>query len=401
MLNVISVAEAQALAKSAAKPVGRTRVLPLDRLPGRVAAAPVLCGEDIPAFRRSTMDGYAVICADTFGAGESSPAELTLVGEVLMGEETPLILLEGECAKIPTGGMLPANADGVIPVEYTDDDGMGTCLVFRSVSPWENVVRAGDDAARGTVLFETGERFTPVSVGILAAAGVTECLVYDKPRVGILSTGNEIVPACETPAPGRVRDVNAHLLSALCAGYGCEIRRYGIIPDREDALLDALKRAAEENDLVLLSGGSSAGDRDLTARTISALGEVLSHGIAMKPGKPTVIGRIGGTPVFGLPGHPAACCFVTETVVAPCVETLSGGALPISTTEAELSENISSNHGREEFICVKLQNGAAIPVYGKSGVVSQLSAADGYLRVPRNSEGLQAGSRVKIHLFRG
>ena len=398
MLHVISVADAIALSRALAKPIARTEHLPLALLPGRVTATDVFCPENIPGFSRSTMDGYAVVAADTFGAGEAAPADLTVAGSVRMGEAAALSLTRGACAAIPTGGMLPAGADAVLPVEYTDLD-FDTCLAYRAVSPWENVVQTGDDARAGSRLLEAGTRLTPAHVGVLAAAGVTACPVIGKPDVGILSTGNEIVPT-EQPVPlGKVRDVNAHLLEALCRGYGCDTKQYGIIPDDEAALTDALGQAASENDLVLLSGGSSAGEKDLTAKVMAKLGEVNAHGVAMKPGKPTVIGRIGATPVFGLPGHPAACYFVADVLVRPCIETLSGADLPRRTTQAAISENISSNHGREEYLCVCLKDGMARPVYGKSGVVSQLSAADGYIRVERDCEGLAAGAAVAVYLF--
>lgn len=398
MLHVIGLQEAIKLSANMARRIERTETPPPEALSGRVTAEAIVCQENVPGFRRSTMDGYAVIAADTFGAGEANPVDLSVVGEAVMGEETTHAICSGTCLKIPTGGMLPAGADAVIPVEYTDLD-FDTCLVYRAVSPKENVTQIGDDMRENGLLFPAGARLTPAAIGALAAAGIGQVAVVGAPNVGILSTGNELVPANQPAAPGKVRDVNAALLAAMCRGCGCNPRFYGIIPDDEPTLTKTLLQAAEENDLVLLSGGSSAGEKDLTAKIIGRLGEVLAHGIAMKPGKPTVIGKIGKTPVFGLPGHPAACYFVTETVVKPCIETLSGAALPGIQTTAVLSENVSSNHGREEFVCVRLHNGTAEPIYGKSGVISLLSAADGYLRIPRDSEGLAAGETATIYLF--
>lgn len=399
MLQVISVEEACALVRGVSPAPRETELLPLSALAGRVLAEPLFAPEPVPAFARSTMDGFAVIAADTFGAGESAPAFLTVAGNIRMGEETALSLTPGCCARIPTGGMLPRGADAVIPVEYTEEDGFGACLIYRAAPPGENVIPVGGDLEAGACLFEAGARFTPSKIGALAAAGITACRVWKRPRVGILSTGNELVPA-DAPLPkGRVRDVNSHLLFSLVSAFGCEAKTYPIAPDELPALVAALETAAEENDLVLLSGGSSAGQADLTAAAIGSLGAVLAHGIAMKPGKPTVIGKIGETPVLGLPGHPAACYFVCETVAAAAIERLSGAPLPRSTVPAILSEHLSSNHGREEFVCVALQNGAAVPVYGKSGVVSQLSQAAGYVRIPRESEGLPAGSSVTVYLF--
>lgn len=398
MLSVISVEEAIALSKSLVKNFCRTEVLPLSSLTGRVSAEDVYCSENIPSFRRSTMDGYAVIASDTFGAGEAAPCDLTVAGEVIMGEETHFSLKSGLCAKIPTGGMLPDGADAVIPVEYTDTD-FDTCLVYRPVGPKENVVQSGDDVAKESLLFSSGTRFTPAHIGVLAAAGKESCRVLCRPKVGILSTGNEIVSVGESLSLGKVRDVNSHLLFSLCQTYGCEPVSYGIVTDSEKTLTETLLRAADENDLVLLSGGSSAGEKDHTAKAVSALGELLAHGVAMKPGKPTMIGKISNTPVFGLPGHPAACYFAFEALVKPCIEKLSGAMLLQKQLTAALSENISSNHGREEFVPVSLKNSVASPVYGKSGIISQLCSSDGYIRISRNSEGLPAGSEVTVHLF--
>ena len=398
MLHAISVAQARELARSLAATVNRTETLPLAGLTDRVTVGDLYSAEDVPGFSRSTMDGYAVIAADTFGAGEASPADLNVVGEIRMGEAAAFALGRGECAVIPTGGMLPEGADAVLPVEYTERD-FDVCLAQKAVSPGENVTRAGDDVKAHALLLAAHTRLTPASVGVLAAAGVSAVCVTARPKVGILSTGNEIVPAEQAVPLGKVRDVNAHLLEALCRGYGCETACYGIVPDEEAALTETLRKAAAENDLVLLSGGSSAGEKDMTAKVMAKLGEVKAHGIAMKPGKPTVIGRIGETPVFGLPGHPAACYFVTETVVKPCVETLSGAPLPDRQTSARITENISSNHGREEFVCVRLKDGQAAPVYGKSGIISQLTASDGYIRIPRDSEGLQKDETVTVYLF--
>lgn len=399
MLNVITVEEAASLAASLARPVAQTEILSLPELPGRVAAADITAKEDVPVFARSTMDGYAVFAANTFGAGESSPVDLTLTEPVQMGKPAAFTLYSGEAARIPTGGDLPHGANAVVPMEYAEEDGFGSVLIYKGAAPREYVVRRGDDIAENAVLFRKGTRFTSVSVGALAAAGIETCAVLRRPRVGLFSTGVEVDPVSAPAAPGRVRDVNSHLISAMLYRYGCDPVFYGIAPDAEEAIAETLERAAGENDLVLLSGGSSAGEQDLTARVLSRLGQVLAHGVAMKPGKPTVIGRVGDVPVFGLPGHPAACCFVTAAVVRPALETLCGAPLPLRLISARLSENVSSNHGRTEFLCVKLEGDTAIPIYGKSGVVSQLSRADGYIRIDRDREGLEAGAEVAVRLF--
>ncbi len=399
MLNVISLEQAVDLARGelCAARIG-TELLPADDAVGRVLSADVVSGENVPAFDRSTMDGFALRAADTFGAGQTLPAMLRIVGEIAMGAAAETAVGPGECAAIPTGGMLPAGADAVVPVEYTEKQG-DLCLCYTAVSPLQNVTCAGDDVAAGQTVLKKGTRLSPAGAGVLAAMGRARVEVYKKPRVAILSTGNEIVPADASPRPGQVRDVNSHLLRTLCASYGCECVFCGMIEDRKEPMLSAVKTAAAENDLVLISGGSSAGKADLTADVIAALGTVFCHGVAVKPGKPTVLGAVGQTAVFGLPGHPAACWFMAELLVRSHVEALLGVTRSRFPVRAALSEHVPSNHGREELLCVRLEEGKAIPVYAKSGVISQLCAADGYLVIPRACEGLARGTEVSVTLF--
>ena len=399
MLNVVSLNEAAAIVR--AQMPERTlpvEELPLDAAAGRVLAEDIVSEENVPAFDRSTMDGFAVRAADTFGATAALPSMLNVAGEIKMGEAAPLSISPGECAVIPTGGMLPEGADAVIPVEYTETQG-DLCLCCAAVSPLQNVTRAGDDVALGQTVLKAGTRLTPAAVGVLAAMGKGTVPVFKKPKIGILSTGNEIIEIEKTPLPGQIRDVNSHLLLSLCAAYGCEGTAYGVVPDEKDALLSALRKAAAENDAVLLSGGSSAGKADLTAEAIGELGEVFCHGVAVKPGKPTVLGQACGKAVFGLPGHPAACWFMAELLVKPYVQRMLRGETAPVPVKATLTEHVSSNHGREELLCVRLNGTAAAPVYGKSGVISQLASADGYIVIPRDCEGLRAGESVEVYLF--
>ena len=399
MLNVISLQEAIAVvgAQMPARTLS-TEELALDAAAGRVLGEDIVSAENVPAFDRSTMDGFAVRAADTFGATAALSAMLTVVGEIRMGERTALAIRPGECAAVPTGGMLPVGADAVIPVEYTETQG-DLCLCCAAVSPLQNVTCAGDDVAEGQTVLRAGTRLTPAAVGVLAAMGRESVPVFRRPGIGIISTGNEIVSIKATPLPGQVRDVNTHLLLSLCAAYGCKGRSYGVVPDEKDALLDALRTAAEENDAVLLSGGSSAGKADLTAEVMAELGSVFCHGVAVKPGKPTVLGQACGKAVFGLPGHPAACWFMAELLVKRYVNRLLRVTQTSIPVKAALTEHVSSNHGREELLCVRLENGTAAPVYGKSGVISQLAAADGYIVIPRDCEGLRAGEAVDVNLF--
>ncbi|MBQ6067589.1 MAG: molybdopterin molybdotransferase MoeA [Clostridia bacterium] len=399
MLNVVSLNEAVGIARTRMPaPSLAAEELPLDAAAGRTLSEDIVSGENVPAFARSTMDGFAVRAADTFGATAALPSMLRVAGEIKMGEETSLSIVPGECAAIPTGGMLPKGADAVIPVEYTETQG-DLCLCCAAVSPLRNVTRAGDDVARGQVVLKAGTRLTPASVGVLAAMGRGTVPVFRRPKIGILSTGNEIIAIEKKPLPGQIRDVNSHLLLSLCAVYGCEGTAYGVAPDEKNALLAALREAAAENDAVLLSGGSSAGKADLTAEAIDELGEVYCHGIAVKPGKPTVLGQVCGKAVFGLPGHPAACWFMAELLIKEYVHRLLRDETAPVPVKASLTEHVSSNHGREELLCVRLDGAAAVPVYGKSGVISQLAAADGYIVIPRDCEGLRAGEPVDVYLF--
>lgn len=400
MLHVVSAERAfEIVTKTMPGAALKEQSAPLQSACGRVLAKDVVGAENVPSFDRSTMDGFALRAADTFGAGDAIPAMLQIVGEVGMGQPAGFSLAPGQCARISTGGMLPEGADAVLPVEYTDVSVGELCLCYKAVSPLQNVTRAGDDVAIGQTVLKKGTLITPPVVGVLAAMGLSEIPVFCPPRVGVLSTGNEIVPISAAPCPGQVRDVNAGMLAAMCASYGCESVNYGIVKDDEELLLHTLRRMAEENDIVLLSGGSSAGAADCTAAVIGRLGSVYCHGVAVKPGKPTVLGQVCGKAAFGLPGHPAACYFMTSLFVRAYTERLLCMQPNAHTVPAALTEHVSSNHGREEFLCVRFNGDSAAPVYGKSGVISQLSAADGFIVIPRDCEGLAKGAQVQVHLF--
>ena len=399
MLNVISLDEALDLVRNIHAGAGlETETVGLDAASGRFLARDVTAGEDVPAFERSTMDGFAVRASDTFGASAAIPSMLKIAGEIKMGESADLTLNPGECAAIPTGGMLPAGADAVVPVEYADAEG-DTCLVYSAVSPLRNVTRRGDDVPAGKTVLKAGDRITTACVGVLAAMGIPEIPVFRKPRAAILSTGDELVPVEATPSYGQVRDVNSHLLYSLCSSFGCDCEFLGIVRDEKTALTKALRAAADAFDVILLSGGSSAGRADVTAEAVAELGEVFCHGIAVKPGKPTVLGAIGGKAVFGLPGHPTACWFMTEILVREHIDSLLGHKRKERLSDAFLTGNVPSNHGREELLCVRLDGREATPVYAKSGVISQLTAADGYIVIPRDSEGLKKGEAVRVRLI--
>jgi molybdopterin molybdotransferase len=398
-LQVIPVAEALKTVRSIA-PAGTPETVPAESAVGRVLAGPVAADTDIPGFDRSIVDGFAVRSADTTGAGDASPVFFRYTGRIAMGSSGPgPVLQEGECAYIPTGGVLPHGADAAVMVEYTEETG-DMILVKKPVSHGENVLRYNEDFSAGETVLAAGRRVTPQDIGVLAACGCTEVPVMRKPVVGIISTGNELVPATVRPAPGQVRDANSPMLAAWLCEYGCIPRMYGIVRDERSAFETVIARALPECDILLLSGGSSKDDRDMTAGVIAAQGEVLVHGIALAPGKPTIIGRIGGKPVLGLPGHPAAAFVVLIAVVRPLIETVLGlRETRLRTVKAILAKNIPSQRGREEYVRVRVENGIATPLFGKSGLLNTLVKSDGLVCIPAGHEGLEQGIEVEVILW--
>lgn len=401
MLKVVSTEKALEIIKKEYSDIkAESESVPLTDCLGRVFSENIVSAESIPAFNRSTVDGFAVIACDTYGSSESIPSQLNVIGEVLMGEKADITVNNGECVKISTGGMLPEGCDSVVMVENTDASFDDFALIYKSVSPFENVTRKGDDIRIGEAVFQKGRVISSREIGALSCLGITKVNVYKKPKVSIISTGDEIIPAESEAVFGKIRDVNTYILSSLIEELGCESTRYGIIKDDYNEIYSAVKKAVSENDIVLISGGSSAGARDMTADIISSLGEVYIHGLAMKPGKPTIMGKIDSKAVFGLPGHPVAAYFVALRLIAPLVNMVVGKRDNGITVKGKLTQNISSNHGREELVCVKYGNGEVTPVFGKSGVVSLLSEGEGYIVIGRNCEGLRAGDEVTVNFFR-
>lgn len=389
-------------------PTGEETV-PLSAAVDRVMAGDMKAPEDLPGFFRSTMDGYAVRAKGTFGATEGLPALFQVVGEVRMGRPPDMVVKEGQAVKIPTGGMLPQGADSVLMKEYCHCLDEETIEATRAASPLENVIGPADDFRRGAVFLTKGHRLRPQDVGVLAGFGITEIPVFKKPRIAIISTGDEIVPVDHTPLPGQVRDINQYTLGALCQRAGAEPVFLGLCPDKFEPLKGIVEEALARSDSVWISGGSSVGTRDLTLRVFESLAdfELLVHGISISPGKPTIIGRAGSRPVVGLPGHVASALVVAEVFMTRMISLLSGYAgRPRrwgTVVEAELSRNIPSANGREDYVRVMLSEGenglTAVPVFGKSGLISTLVDADGLVRIDMNAEGLYQGQRVKVILF--
>jgi molybdopterin molybdotransferase len=379
---------------------------------GRVLAAEIPASEPVPHFDRAVMDGYAVRAQDTFGASETLPALLEIDGEVAMGETASRQIEPGKAMAIPTGGMLPAGADAVVMVEYTYPLDARTVEVSRTVAPGENVLKRGEDIPVGEILMPQGWRLRPQDVGMLAALGICHVAVYRRPRAAILSTGDEIV-AVSTPVlpPGKVRDINSFTLAAQIAEFGAAVSYQGTVADRLDALVDICREAFHEHDVVVLSGGSSVGMRDFTIRILEAFAdaELLVHGVAIRPGKPTILARIGKKLFWGLPGHPVSALMVCRALVLPSLAVLQGMAGIDraqdlgSTLFGTLANQLPSVHGRTDYVPVALSwDGETLlvkPVFGKSAMISVLGRADGYVIVPAHVEGLDQGSRVRVYLF--
>ena len=389
-------------------PLGE-EVLPLDACIGRIASQNIISPEDLPGFHRSTMDGYALRAKDTFGAGESLPALFDIKGEVVMGQIPDTGVGPGQAIKISTGGMLPDGADGVVMVEYCHSLDEETLEVSRAISPLENVIRPDDDFKKGTGVLSKGSRLRPQDLGLLAGLGMEEVRVYKRPRVAILSTGDEVIPIHKTPKPGQVRDINSYTLGAFCLQSGVTPMNMGLCGDDFDTMRNKVEKGLEEADSLWLSGGSSVGTRDMTLKVFESFKdtEVLVHGISISPGKPTIIARIGSCPVFGLPGHTASAMVVADVFLGPFLAHLSGeGGFPrklYHEVEAKLSRNIESHSGREDYIRVRLAGeGEALvaePIFGKSGLISTLVEADGLVRVDRNLEGLYQDQKVHVMVF--
>lgn len=371
---------------------------------GRVTGISVIAPHPLPSFPRSTVDGYAVRAADTFGASDSLPAYINVIGEVPMGTEAGLDLTPGNCALIHTGGMLPKRADAVVMVEHTQSATPGEVEILRAVAVGENVLEVGEDVAKGEEVIPSGVRLRPAEIGGLMALGIIRLVAARQPRVGILSSGDEVIPPEAELRPGQVRDVNAYTLSALVERAGGEPLRYGIIPDQDDIMRSVAAKAMDECDLVVITAGSSASTRDLTAQVIDALGMpgVLVHGVNVRPGKPTILGSCNGKAIIGLPGNPVSALVIASLFVIPVVEACLGlqAARPKPSVQARLSINLSSQAGREDWVPVKLISSGeeyeAEPVFGKSNLIFSLARADGLVRIPPDANGLAAGELVKV-----
>lgn len=385
-----------------------TETVALEETTGRILAADVVSDVDLPDFARSTMDGYAVRASSTFGATEGNPAYLTVVGSVSMGKSPGFTVGTGEAARISTGGMLPEGSDSTVMIEHAESIDDTTIEVYKSVAPGQHVLLKGEDIRKGDVMLRSGRKLRPQETGLLAAFGKVAVTVYKKPVIGIISTGDEVVPANEIPGPGRIRDINTHTLSGLVVEAGAVPVTYGIVRDNFDVLFEKCSQALEASDMVLISGGSSVGTRDFTIEVLSALPDahILVHGIPISPGKPTILARARDRAFWGLPGHVVSAMIVFDIVVRPFIEHIGGRSAEDKKEIrifARLSRNVSSAQGRTDYVRVRLieKDGClwAEPILGKSGLINTMVKADGLIEIGMNTEGLDRGVDVAVKLL--
>jgi len=381
--------------------------LPLEACFGRVLAGSFIAPENLPAFARSTMDGYAVRAKDVFGASEGMPALLDCIGECPMGEMPSFAISVGETARIWTGGMLPEGADAVVMLEYAREVGGSQIELTRPAAPLDNVIGMGEDAAKGKELLQPGRVLRAQELGLLAAFGRQTVSVVRKPRVAVISSGDEVVPLTVDPKPGQVRDINSHTLAALVQASGGEPRTLGIVGDNEKALGSLICEALSWADIILVSGGSSAGQWDYTIHAFKAVAgaEILAHGVAISPGKPLIMARKGQQTLWGLPGHAASALVCAEVFIRPLLRKLLGMTLQETWRKglrAVLDRPVASVQGRRDYIRVRLAAGedgtlTASPVMGKSGLITTLVEAEALIVCPENQEGLAAGQTVELY----
>jgi molybdopterin molybdotransferase len=379
---------------------------PLNEALGMILAEDLKASESVPAFRKSTVDGYAVVAKDTSGASETIPAFLQCIGEVEMGKIAMTPIESGQCVYVPTGGMLPEGANAVVMVEHSEPFGNGQVAIYDSVSPGRSVIDIGDDVVEGAIYMTKGKRLRAQEIGVLASMGVAEVPILSPWRVTILSTGDELIPIEQKLMPGEIRDSNSYTAAAQCRKHGLEVVAQLILPDDEEAIRNAILAAKGNSDLLIISGGSSQGKKDMTAVLLDELSSpgVFTHGIAVKPGKPTILAvdEISKTLMIGLPGHPVAAMVIFELLVGWLWRRVAGSPEPL-TIPATLDINVAGGSGRAMCLLLELSAGVngwiATPILGNSGLLSTLTHADGYTMLGLNQEGLNRGETVQVTLF--
>jgi molybdenum cofactor synthesis domain-containing protein len=396
--TLLSFEEAKAVIDSHIRPVDRMEVVPIDDAVGRVLAEDFIATIDVPPFHRAAMDGYAVRAEDTFGAGQFKPRILKIAGELHAGEKATARVTKGTSVQISTGAMMPAGADAVVMVEDTEREG-DSVKIFKAVVPGANIGKRGEDIVAGAAILKGGTVLDAGKIGVIASQGLMEIEVRAKPRIAVLPTGEEVIPGGKKLKPGQLYDINSHTISALVTANGGIPVRVGIAGDKLEEL-KAIIREALKCDLVVLSGGSSVGTRDLLVDVIEGWGQILFHGIQVKPGKPTIFGIIEGKPLLGMPGYPTSCLMNSYLFLLPVVRKMA--RLPPrtgDTVKAKLSRRIPGSTGRRQFLTVKVINGEAVSVFKESGAITSIAEADGFIEIAENIDMLEKGDPVVVTLF--
>ena len=407
LLKVDTIAQSREKLKAAvAEKKQAIEFVKLEDALGRVIASDLVSPEPIPHFRRSTVDGYAVRSSDTHGVTDSIPVFLEMVEKIAIGTSAVRTIGPGQCAYVPTGGMIPEGADSVVMIEYCETFDADSIAVYDSVSAGRNVVGVGEDIREEALFLKKGTKIRPQEIGVLSSAGVHTVPVYKPWKITIISTGDELVPADQKPGPGQIRDINTYVLEAMSEKYGFEVAGKYVLKDRRELLEEAVKKALQTSDLVAVSGGSSQGEKDHTASVLDQLGDpgVFTHGIALKPGKPTILGydKPSETILMGLPGHPAAAMMVFELLAVWLYRSETCQQAPKNTV-AKMAVNVAGAPGRATCLLVELKDGPdgyiVEPILGKSGLMTTLSRAHGYTMIEVNKEGLKAGEPVQVVLL--
>ena len=397
--ETIPLDEARALIDDAIVPIREKERLPLIAASGRVLAEDIVSDRDVPPFARAGMDGYAVVAEDTFGASRYEPKSLRVVEKIYTGQVPTVRVNQGETSEIATGAPMPQGADAVVMVEETERGGDGEVRIFTPVYPRQNVGRQGADIVNGQTVLRAGDVLNPSRVGAIAALGRIDVEVYRRPSIAILSTGNEIAEPGSALQPGQIYDINRFTLSTIISEHGGTPVAYQTAQDTLDDLERAIDRCLNE-DVMVFSGGSSVGERDLILDVISRRGEIVFHGIAVKPGKPTVFGIVAGKPVFGMPGYPTSCLSNAYMLLVPALRRMAG--LPphhLRTITVPAAQRIVSTTGRHQFYTVKIVDGVAHPAFKASGDITSMSQADGYIEIPAQTDIVEKGELVDVKLF--
>ncbi|MBI2372257.1 MAG: molybdenum cofactor biosynthesis protein [Deltaproteobacteria bacterium] len=396
---LMKLGEAMELLMAKGMPIDRVEQVPSTDAIHRVLAADVVARFDVPSFPRAAMDGYAVRAEDTFGAGQYSPKELELIEEVHAGDVGTLAVRPATCVQVATGAPIPEGSDAVVQVEVTDREGQHV-RVYKPVYPKQNVSSRGADFTAGSLMLKQGTHLTPSTIGVLAALGYAEVEVYERPTVAIIPTGNEVVPPGHPVRPGQIYDINSYTLCALCKENGWQVRLLPVVPDRREALTETILQASAA-DLVVLSGGSSVGERDQVIDVISELGSVEFHGIAVKPGKPTLLGVLRvGTVIIGMPGYPTSCLTNGYGLLAPLLRKIA--RLPeksYQVVRAPMARRMTSELGRHQYLTVAIEDGQVVPVFKESGTITSMANAMGYIEIPENVDLVEKGEMVDVVLF--